>query len=203
MSNDILSRLSYDDFVNKMKGEESTQKWDVVFSSTTSKINAALEKKYEAGKLAKYLNFVVLVEDPFNGNYNLSCNIHLDSPHLSFFDGKAILSMPIISPSNVTKLPSGSTVAFPNDYALVANAPLASISGTSGAITPGDQTVIFSDGSDQQHIILHFKNQNATFDFSPAPTGYLVNLHGLTPVVSRQPLRLSTSFACPESSLPC
>jgi len=30
-----------------------------------------------------------------------------------------------------------------------------------------------------------------------------VNLHGLTPVVSRQPLRLSTSFACPESSLPC
>jgi hypothetical protein len=169
------------DLVQAMNGVPTTNQWDVVCSYNAAQLNAFLSAQYAANRLASEVKLTTQRKDPLSGaDYTIDYDVHFASPVLSFLAGRsgyAKLDMPIMSGSyKVT--PAGATQPTltkdipANTYTVSTIVPLASIEGTSGAVTEQGKIVVLGDGSAaQQSIILHFQTTGGTvFSIAPAPS---------------------------------
>jgi hypothetical protein len=168
-----------DDLVNLMKGNASTDQWDVVCSYSVNQLNQFLSAQYDANLLAKDVKISTQVQDPITDDpLDILFDLHFASPSLSFIAGRAgyaTLTMTLIEGSTYTlTIQGGVTKVVPipgNKYSIQATVPLAAMKGdtvfmTSNVITFGDEN------NETAHIVLHFQNEKGTtFQLAPQATG--------------------------------
>ncbi|MCW5804128.1 MAG: hypothetical protein KIT31_17275 [Deltaproteobacteria bacterium] len=155
----------------------STNGWDAVTSYSITALNGVLAASYHAGSLAKELKFSVTRTDPISQKpFTVDYDVTLGAPALQFVGGQsgvATVNMPIAG-GNATITPAGETgytKALPTGYSVVANVPLAALTGD-GQITTAGNVVTFAHPDDTAHIVLHFKSgqgSGTTFEIEPAP----------------------------------
>ena len=169
-----ISQLSKKDLLEKMKGQPSTNRWDVVCSYTIKKINALLSDKYEQGGLVNEIPMKTEWSDIFGTQFALEGTMHLACPNLSFTgddQNKCLLSMPIGANFTVSQtFNSGHVETIEQDipmgdYFLDCAVPLASLTGAvvDGEFVPEkleDQKVIVfeEDKEMNSHVVLNFEN---------------------------------------------
>ena len=176
MGNNIKNLgVTKDDLINKMKGQLTTNNWDVVCCYNETKINELLAQKYKSGKLVTEVPFKGSYHDDFfDADVNIDGTLKLKEPLLNFVLGERYLcnlKMEIEGGSynvEITGRPKKTEDIPGGVIELVSNVPMAAICGDTKKVEDGGKVIDFDSGSTSQSIFLHFQNTaQTTFDIVP------------------------------------
>ncbi len=171
---------SVQELIETMKGNPSSNNWDLVCSYSVDKLNDFLKNNYQAGKLARDLSFTTDYHEFMSQkDYDLSVDMTFGSPFLQFLEGqraKCSLSMPIEKlfctfTQKESKEQEIKRSITGRNYTLVGEFPLATIAGDTKEITESDSVVEFKDTEEkEQHIYIHFKGSKSENPYKIVPT---------------------------------
>lgn len=172
-----VQQLSYGDLLSALEGVVgATNEWDIVCSYSIDALNAVLSSAHQSNKIVTSIQLSVTHKDiaPPHSLYVTNYNLNIGAPSLEFAPGSggsAILTMPILSSSNLQITDSQGALLetdnIPAGYSLVANVPLASITGNN-TVTSGSGVIVL-DPSNTTNIVLHFSSALTNFSISPTP----------------------------------
>jgi hypothetical protein len=162
-----MSELSK--IIEAMKGQRSTNGWDVVCCYSQEKINQIFKQRHQKGDIISNVKFSGEVDLPFVGKVAFESELKLRAPEITFsteMGNKCKLTMDIEGGYVLLRNKENKEQRenIPADtIRVVCIAPIAAASGDWNEIHDGKTPIIFkSESESTHHIFLHFKNTELT-----------------------------------------